>query len=487
MINRYLPTVLLAMVLIGCSSPETPVEMDPISVRSSIVDLEDRFVWARDTALSYAHHDSDAVGLWYEAALTGRDAFCMRDVSHQALGAHFLGLDEHTRNMLFQFAKSISDSKDWCSFWEITSTNQPASVDYRDDSAFWYNLPANFDVLDASYRMYQWTNDPTYIEHPVFLEFYERTVSDYVERWKLGPEDILTRDRYMNRDSFDMNDPYQYARGIPSYHESNQDATQLGIDLLSFQVAAYRSYAAILAQNGQPSKSTEFLSRAVRASNLITEVFWKQDIGGFHELLLANNQTSMGGGMQVYALYNEAIPNPEKARAAANALLENDPGNIEMRSHYPEVLYKYGLHGEALDMIRLLSDPSTPRRSYPEVSFAVVGAIVTGLMGVSPTEKGIATISRIEDASDWVELNHLAHRKSVVRLRHEGTSASTLSVLSGEKLLWRASFPGLHSELVVNGRRLKAQNQTDILGNPVSFIEVEAYPLEQITIAVLAN
>ena len=479
--------VLLLVFLVACSSPEVDYAPQPITVKSSIEGLETRFEWARETALSYAHSDSDAVGLWYEAALPGREAFCMRDVSHQALGAHFLGLDNHTRNMLFQFARNVTEEKDWCSYWEITRNNEPASVDYRDDTAFWYNLPANFDVLDASYRMYQWTEDPTYIEHPVFLEFYERTVSDYVDRWQLDASTILDRERYMNRDSFDMEDPYEYARGIPSYHESNQQATQLGIDLLAFQVAAYRSYAGILSKTGQPAKSTEYLSRAVRASNLLTQVFWKEDIGHFHELLLSDAETSMGGGMQVYALYNDAIPDPDKASRAAKSLAGNDPGNIEMRSHYPEVLYKYGLHGEALDMIMLLTDSTTARRSYPEVSFAVVGSIATGLMGISPIEKGIATISRIEPSSDWVELNHFTHTKSIASLRHEGTSSSTLSVLSGEKLRWRATFNGVHNELVVNGRRLRATQSTDLIGNPISFIEVEVYPLEQITISVLTS
>lgn len=102
-------------------------------------------------------------------------------------------------------------------------------------------------------------------------------------------------------------------------------------------------------------------------------------------------------------------------------------------------------------------------------------------------EKGIATLSRIEAPTDWVELNHFSHGKSVASLRHEGVTSSTLSVLSGEKLLWRASFEGLHAELVVNGRRLQAQQRTDLLGNPVSFIEVEVYPLEHITISVFED
>ncbi len=44
--------------------------------------------------------------------------------------------------------------------------NRPASADYKSDAEFWYNLPANFDVLDACYRMYLWTGNKAYIEDP---------------------------------------------------------------------------------------------------------------------------------------------------------------------------------------------------------------------------------------------------------------------------------------------------------------------------------
>ncbi|MFA6126609.1 MAG: hypothetical protein WC699_04845 [Bacteroidales bacterium] len=40
--------------------------------------------------MSFVFED-DPVGPWYEAAEPGREAFCMRDVSHQSMGAHALG------------------------------------------------------------------------------------------------------------------------------------------------------------------------------------------------------------------------------------------------------------------------------------------------------------------------------------------------------------------------------------------------------------
>ena len=481
---RKLIIPVLLCVLSACSEPPVAVSPDAISIESSIDQLSDRFEWAKEQALAYAHEEGDSVGLWYEAALPNREAFCMRDVSHQALGAHFLGLDEHTRNMLFRFARNISEGKDWCSFWEINRMDEPAPVDYRDDKAFWYNLPANFDVLDASYRMYLWTGDLAYVEHPVFLEFYERTVSDYVAAWDLDAEVIVDRQRYMNRETFNLEDPYEYARGIPSYHEGNQGSTQLGIDLLAFQVAAYRSYAAILEHKGQPARAKDYLSRAVRVSNLINEVFWNEETEQYADLLQTDGELAMGGGMLTYALYNDAIFMPDRANKTALTLMQREPSNIEIRSHYPEVLFKYGMFGEALDILMQLSADGTPRREYPEVSFAVIGAITTGLMGLTPIDKGIGTLSRIPNEADHVSLRQFQHRGIVANLTHEGQSSSTLSVESGGKLYWRAMFNGDHPELAIDGKRLSAVRTTDQLGNPISYIEIDLFPNDIVTISV---
>ena len=49
--------------------------------------------------------------------------------------------------MFLKFAQNISESKDYCSYWEINKFDEPAPVDFRNDKDFWYNLPANFDVI----------------------------------------------------------------------------------------------------------------------------------------------------------------------------------------------------------------------------------------------------------------------------------------------------------------------------------------------------
>ncbi|MFZ0594044.1 MAG: hypothetical protein WAM39_26545, partial [Bryobacteraceae bacterium] len=180
-----------------------------LTLDSSDARLVEAFNWAKRQALEFAF-DGDPVGLWYEAALPGREAFCMRDVAHQATGAHALGLAPHTRNMLHRFAENISESKDWCSYWEIDRYNRPSPADYKSDSEFWYCLPANYDVLDACYRMFLWTGDLTYLDDPAFLNFYNRTVTDFERRWNLDLDRIMRRKRFENISGgdFDPHNPF---------------------------------------------------------------------------------------------------------------------------------------------------------------------------------------------------------------------------------------------------------------------------------------
>jgi hypothetical protein len=97
---------------------------------SSDKDLERAFIWAKKMALHYKGKTGDPVGPWYESALPPRDAFCMRDVSHQCIGAEILGLKRENNNMFNLFAGNISASKNWCSYWEITEMIKSFGIIY---------------------------------------------------------------------------------------------------------------------------------------------------------------------------------------------------------------------------------------------------------------------------------------------------------------------------------------------------------------------
>jgi hypothetical protein len=93
MLMRNASMCFVAAVLAGTGlAPSTGGKFESKLVfESSDPRLVEGFKWAKQQALAYAF-DGDPVGPWCEAALPGREAFCMRDASHQGVGAHALGL-----------------------------------------------------------------------------------------------------------------------------------------------------------------------------------------------------------------------------------------------------------------------------------------------------------------------------------------------------------------------------------------------------------
>ena len=144
----------------------------------------------------------------------------MRDVSHQTEGAAALGLYAANRNMLGLFAQSAAKERDWAAYWEIDGNGHPSPADYLSDNDFWFNLPANFDVLDATVRMWRWTGDDTYRNDPTFQRFFRITMGDYIKAWQLTPDTILKRPRIANQRQAEGR--FVHSRGIPSYTEGSK-------------------------------------------------------------------------------------------------------------------------------------------------------------------------------------------------------------------------------------------------------------------------
>lgn len=491
--NRWITTtwkVLLSMAVLVASGhahvPGGPSE-SKLVLTSSDARLVEGFNWAKQQALAYTF-EGDPVGPWYEAALPNREAFCMRDTSHQANGAHALGLSRHNANMLRRFTENISDAKDWCSYWEINRHNRPAPADYQSDADFWYNLPANFDILDCCYRMYLWTGDSAYLNDPVFLAFYDRTVEDHVRRWDLGLDRIMTRTRAMNqKKQGDSRRQFQGARGIPGYDEGDP-GYRVGIDLLGAQYAAYSAYAHIQDLRGDHAKARVFQKKAEDVRSLVNTTWWHASGQGFYSHINAKGKLQGRAGLDV--LYRGIPDEGLRVQGALDELLaaiRKEPSFklVELQSHQAEVLYRYGKPDAAYSQMMDLTREHRDRREYPEVSFSVVGATMTGLMGldVIPTmslqdhratdkiDMAVRTLSGLGSVA-WAELRHLAIRANELGVRHEGTQKSVLTNESGPALIWEAAFEGSHETLWVNGRPLKARLEHLPAGRVASSVRV---------------
>jgi len=470
----------------GASSPLRLTTSDPA--------LQQAFDWAKAQALAYVGPSSDPAGPWYEAALPGRNAFCMRDVSHQTMGAYALGLAAQNHNMLRLFAQNISASRDWASYWEIDRQGKPSSEDYQNDKDFWYNLPANFDVMNAALRMYRWTGDTTYVDDPEFTNFYDHTLSDYPKRWNLKQSSALSRDRIMNQQL--STGRFLEARGIPSYTEGQKNFV-FGMDVLAAEYQAFYRAADIARTENHSDKAKKYHLEALAIQRLIETKAWNPKEHHFYGF--AQNSQNFFGDGDAFILYFSVTSDRAKIDGALSAIekkLHTSSLGIEEQSYMPEILYRYGAPEEAYLQILDLSRPTRERREYPEVSYSIIGAIATGMMGVdvassmrrtkfqrhdAPTM--VSTRSQLSAKTQWAELDHLPVRNNIIDVRHQGSEESSLTNVSGPALLWRPLFCGHFKYLVLNGHRISAIQTSDDQNHPLTTATILVKPNTQAVVS----
>ena len=456
-----------------------------LEFHSSNAALNASFAWAKQQALSYFRPGSDSIGPWYEAALPGRNAFCMRDVSHQTQGAAALGLFAANHNMLDRFALSAAPSRNWAGYWEIDGMGKPSSADYVSDDDFWFNLPANFDVLEAIVRMWRWTGDDAYRDDPRLREFFRKTLTEYVSQWQLQPETILTRPRIVNRRI--KEGKFVDARGIPSYSEGRKDFN-VGTDLLAAEYRAIRSYKEIAASPGDKQVAEKLQKTGDAIQHILETVAWSSEQGHFNGVI---QQGSHGyGSADTMVLYFGAVKNEEHLRGALNYVA--NPAywktiNIEEESYAPLVLFRYGRSDAAYHVLLDLSDPAKPRREYPEVSYAVVAGLVSGAMGVEPAGVDAAfdlqSLAQPMNKNDQQSLTSLPIRGNVLDLVQQGETTQHLTNRKGPAVRWRAEFPGVEHQLVVNGKAVNASHEILPGGRQISWIIVVVSPDASVTVS----
>ena len=473
-----IPAILL---FVSCSgSKQSPHQYIPSSgiaqFRSSDTAVVNSYDWARDMALSYAHDSLDPVGFWYEAALPQREAFCMRDVSHQSIGAEVLGLKKHNQNMFTKFAENISESRDWCSYWEINRHNEPAPVDYENDQAFWYNLNANFDVMFACQRLFNWTGDSMYIKDPAFVNFFDKSVNQYIAKWALEPDQIMTREVFMNAPQpMDMNNRFHTCRGLPSYVESFYDVTA-SADLVSTIYAGLTARSEMAALHGNDIEKQLYAQKAQVYRDLLENEWWCDSANTYYTFRRAGKQ-ELYHEVGPFLLWFNATENRDRVAATLAAIGAKD-WNIENRSHFPVIYYKYNQNDEAYKHLNMLKQ--LPRAEYPEVSYGVVEGVVTGYMGIQPdaSEMKIATCAKFQNESDWAEIRDLSLLGGYVNVRHLSKTETELTNNTPHVLTWKAMFQNPQPYCIVDSHKEAVQYEYDVLGNKLAYIEIQINPGE---------
>ncbi len=444
-----------------------------VSLRSSDRTIEEGFDRVKKQALHWVF-EGYPVGDYYEAALPGRDAFCMRDVSHQCTGAEVLGLSTHNLNMFTKFGQSISEEKDYCGHWEIDRYSRPCPVDYTNDDDFWYNLPANFDVLHACYRMYQWTNNKAYLDNPDLDMFFSLTMEEYIKRWDRDHDGLPDRNKKDGR------------RGLVSYDESDLAGGFLvGLDLVSVMARSYLSYASMCKILHRDEKADIYLKRGLALMKHI-HTDWYDDQRGY-ACALQNNRTYAFLEEAHYAnfmLYFDMAGETPRRKDCVDQLVQTlHTTQIEGLSHYPELLYRYGAKEEGMKALHVLFDSHLNRKEYPEASFCTIGAIATGLMGIRSYSKTVGTeniltaenqrekvvlsdsmpVLQTRSAlmdTEYVELSNFSILGGLCTLRHMKEEKSECTFEGNTPIIWRCSFNG-EGKIYINGENVPCYTEKD--------------------------
>lgn len=444
-----------------------------LQLKSSIKKLEEGFQWAKKQAMEYVHDGEDPVGLWYEAALPMREAFCMRDVSHQSYGAAALGLGAHTENMLRRFAEYISGSRDYCTYWEITRENLPCKDDYEDDSDFWYNFPGSFEVIRACYQQCLWNEDSRYYQDEVFRKYYTWTCEKLVEYWDKDQDGIL--EHY----------PEYGRRGLASYNETDVAILTAG-DMLASQYTGYDAYAHLLELDGKVQEAERYRKKSDDLKEKYLKQWYQPEKKEFYGAIKSNREFYEGYYKEgnFLPLFFGILQGEEKQKDAVEQLKKHGVENVEGMSYLPTIYYECGEEEVGWEILMKLCEPDLERREYPEVSFAVIGSIVNQLMGLKVEENGeIISCSRIQD-TETAELEHISILGGEIHLSHEGKKGSVLENNTGKKRQWKACFEGEYKVLEVNGREIQAFQEEDGAGRQISWVNVLVENGERITVAV---
>ncbi|OXL82704.1 hypothetical protein BCV73_06100 [Paenibacillus sp. SSG-1] len=433
-----------------------------VTFRSDDDALNEGFGWAKRQALAYTHFGGDAVGLWYEAALPEREAFCMRDVMHHSAGAAALGLSPHTKNTMKRFAENIAASRDWCTFWEITKDNLPAEVDYDNDQDFWYNLPANFDLIETAWRQFLWTGDRDYIEDPVLRHFYDVTLTEYVDTWDRDRDGVL---EYY---------PEYGRRGLATYNEAGQHPLAGG-DMVGVQIAAYRAAARMSELTGNPQASETYAAKAHSLERMYGSTWWNENRQRFYGMMLQDRSFAEPYCAEgnFLPLYYGAVTRSDQLQKALNDLDANGAPNVEGKTYLPDIYYRYGFARQAFRELKELVDPALERREYPEVSFCIVGAVATGLMGIAADgAHTISTLPQLDDSLAWAEIEDLPILGRTIRVRHERGDVTCVTLQEGQAFTWKAAFQENAEAFYHNGERIAPRREITADGREIAFVTV---------------
>lgn len=228
----------------------------------------------------------------------------------------------------------------------------------------------------------------------------------------------------------------------------------------------------------------EWRAKAKELRALYENQWWFEDKKRFASVRRHNRRfdTHFRAIASFLPLYFGLAKDNRKVEAAlADVIAHRRTLGIEDRSYLPEMFYAYGRAEVAYAELAEQLTPDYPRREYPEVSYAAIGSMATGMMGIAldATTRTVATFAQLDEQTAWVELNGVPAFGNLFSVRHVGNTQSVFTHNAGEPLNWKASFAGHRPNLFVNGMPEVAHHGWTLYGQPLTWVTIGVDPHSQ--------
>jgi hypothetical protein len=331
-------------------------------------------------------------------------------------------------------------------------------------------------VLDCCLRQYCWTGDQAYLQNPALRFFYAKSVNEYVRQWDKDGDGLL--EHY----------PEYGFRGIATYNEEVADPL-VGADLIAAQYAGYRAFASFMELDERRQEADHFNEQAAALKGHYNQHWWDAQARRYYGFInqdrsFSNDEQGMASLM---ALYFDLVDGKDRVSQTLDLITALEPQtNVETRSYIPEILYRYGRIQAARAVLRSLFDPGLARREYPELSFALIGALATGLIGLAADarERLVTTLPRLTSKTGWAKMANIPLFETQIDVQHTANAATILKNHGPRPIYWRAVFPGDFETLLVNEKPFSAQHASGMDGQSESSVLLRVQGGESISVRV---
>lgn len=452
-----------------------------LSINSPNTTLNDGFNWGKNRALGMtfypgnpmmghepewwrlknAAHPTVEPGYW--GAYTNRESYYNRDIAHQSDGAHALGLDAETLHMMKTFAADADDPGQ--NGWPLWAHSSSGAMYYIDGTGF-RELPSPFNLMTKAYKQYQWTGSSEWINDPSLSAFYDSTMGSF-----LAGHEVKWNDANPSAEQpVSRKQPGEYTA---TFFEFPNENLVSAADSLGYQYQSMLAYAEILKAKGDTANSAKWTERAKRVRSHFEANWWDASANRYvrGKDAAGTGYSSWGHEASFLMMLTGLGDHGARTSSYLDFIAANDDDlNVEATSYLPEMYYQYNRSTEGWAWLKKLM---TGKNGYPEISFLAVSSVIDGMMGVQPDapHDKVATVSRLTSETPWVEIDHLKVGDNDLKLKHTGTTGSTLTNTSGGTVNWEAQFYGTPTTITVNGAPQTPQTKT-LYGRTVSYVTV---------------